>query len=65
VLAYTTIRGEFMDKITIDDFYYSYQKLRQERLIHRKEAYLKVLEHTKTFGEIIMFDSIKISKRDV
>ncbi|MCE4044769.1 MULTISPECIES: hypothetical protein [Lysinibacillus] len=54
-----------MDKITIDDFYYSYQKLRQERLIHRKEAYLKVLEHTKTFGEIIMFDSIKISKRDV
>jgi len=65
VLAYTTIRGEFMDKITIDDFYYSYQKLRQERLIHRKEAYLKVQEHTKTFGEIIMFDSIKISKRDV
>ncbi|WP_197278841.1 hypothetical protein [Lysinibacillus sp. ZYM-1] len=54
-----------MDKIAIDDFYHSYQKLQQERLIHRKEAYLKVLEQTKAFGEIIMFESIKVSKRDV
>ncbi|MCM0624464.1 MULTISPECIES: hypothetical protein [Lysinibacillus] len=53
-----------MDKIAIDDFQHSYQKLHQERLIHRKEAFLEVLEKTRTFGEIILFESIK-SKRGV
>lgn len=53
-----------MDKTAIDDFQYSFQKLHQERLIHRKEAFLEVLEKTRTFGEIILFESIK-SKRGV
>lgn len=54
-----------MDKATIDDFQHSYQKVQQERLINRKEAYIEVLEKTKASGEIIMFESIKISKRGV
>ncbi|WP_196426645.1 hypothetical protein [Lysinibacillus cavernae] len=54
-----------MDKIAIDDFQHSYQKLQQERLINRKEAYLEMLEKTKEFGEIIIFESIKIGKKGV
>ena len=54
-----------MDKVAIDDFQHSHQKLQQERLIHRKEAYLEVLEKTKAYGEIIMFDSIEGNKRGV
>ncbi|SCZ05715.1 MULTISPECIES: hypothetical protein [Lysinibacillus] len=54
-----------MDKIAIDDFQHTHQKLQQERLIHRKEAYLDVLAKTKAFGEIITFEGIKGNKRDV